>query len=131
MCLPKAEKDFRFFVQKISDEQSPRDGFAFNRRLSKFVCQRSRIFSSRNGYSGDAQHGNGFETVSENLKAWLEEATQMGSGDDSTVAIIYRPDALKEPETSPKAETKEAEKSASPGRFQNCSHANRFRVGNA
>ena len=57
---------------------------------------------------------NGFETVSENLKAWLEEANRMGSGDDSTVAIIYRPDALKKFEALPKEETIEAEKIVSP-----------------
>jgi len=60
---------------------------------------------------------NGFDAVSENLKGWLEEATQMGSGDDCTVGIIYRPNALKKsevteaskksekPETTTKTET--------------------------
>jgi serine/threonine protein phosphatase PrpC len=114
MCLPKAEKDFRFFVQKISDEQSPAmvllstDGY-----LNSFASE-AGFFQAGTDILAMLSTENGFETVSENLKAWLEEATQMGSGDDSTVAIIYRPDALKEPETSPKAETKEAEKSASP-----------------
>jgi hypothetical protein len=61
---------------------------------------------------------NGFETVSGNLKAWLEEATQMGSGDDSTVAIIYRPDALKNSEALQKAETKQAETTALPDDFK-------------
>ncbi|HEX8637564.1 MAG TPA: hypothetical protein VF692_05845, partial [Pyrinomonadaceae bacterium] len=37
-------------------------------------------------------------------KAWLEEATQMGSGDDSTVAIIYRPDLLKKSEKNEHSE---------------------------
>ena len=32
------------------------------------------------------------------MKTWLEEATLMGSGDDSTVAIIYCPEALKQSE---------------------------------
>jgi hypothetical protein len=51
----------------------------------------------------------GFEAVNDNLKAWLEEATQMGSGDDCTVGIIYRPDALKKPENAAKSETVSAE----------------------
>jgi hypothetical protein len=51
----------------------------------------------------------GFETVNDNLKSWLEEATQMGSGDDCTVGIIYRPDALKKPEIAAQSETVSAE----------------------
>jgi serine/threonine protein phosphatase PrpC len=113
MCLPKAEKDFRFFVQKISAEQSPAmillstDGY-----LNSFSSE-AGFFQAGTDILAMLGAENGFETVSENLKAWLEEATQMGSGDDSTVAIVFRPDALKKPEASPKAETKEAEKSAS------------------
>ncbi len=113
MCLPKAEKDFRFFVHKISHEQSPAmvllstDGY-----LNSFASE-AGFFQAGTDILAMLGAENGFETVSENLKAWLEEATQMGSGDDSTVAIVFRPDALKKPEASPKAETKEAEKSAS------------------
>ncbi len=114
MCLPKAENDFRFFVQKISAKDSPAmillstDGY-----LNSFSSE-AGFFQAGTDILSMLAAENGFETVSENLKAWLEEATQMGSGDDSTVAIIFRPDALKKPESSPKAETKEAEKTALP-----------------
>ncbi|MBA3599932.1 MAG: hypothetical protein H0W45_01640, partial [Acidobacteria bacterium] len=47
---------------------------------------------------------NGFDAVNENLKAWLEEATRMGSGDDCTVGIIYRPRALKKFDAAEKSE---------------------------
>ncbi len=113
MCLPKAEKDFRFFLQKISSEQSPAmillstDGY-----LNSFSSE-AGFFQAGTDILAMLGSENGFETVSENLKAWLEEANRMGSGDDSTVAIIYRPDALKKPEASPKAETMEAEKTDS------------------
>ncbi len=114
MCLPKAEKDFRFFAQKISHEQSPAmillstDGY-----LNSFSSE-AGFFQAGTDILTMLGSANGFESVSENLKSWLEEATQMGSGDDSTVAIIYRPDALKKSEAPPKAETKEAEKAAAP-----------------
>ena len=114
MCLPKAEKDFRFFVQKISTEQSfamilfSTDGY-----LNSFSSE-AGFFQAGTDILQMLAAENGFETVSENLKAWLEEATQMGSGDDSTVAIIYRPDGLKKPEALPKSETKEAEKADLP-----------------
>jgi serine/threonine protein phosphatase PrpC len=110
MCLPKAEKDFRFFLQKISSEQSPAmillstDGY-----LNSFSSE-AGFFQAGTDILTMLAAENGFETVSENLKAWLEEANRMGSGDDSTVAIIYRPNALKKPEASPKAERMEAEK---------------------
>ncbi|HXH69818.1 MAG TPA: PP2C family serine/threonine-protein phosphatase [Pyrinomonadaceae bacterium] len=114
MCLPKAEKDFRFFAQKISREQSPAmillstDGY-----LNSFSSE-AGFFQAGTDILTMLGSANGFESVSENLKSWLEEATQLGSGDDSTVAIIYRPDALKKSEAPPKPETKEAEKAAAP-----------------
>jgi serine/threonine protein phosphatase PrpC len=114
MCLPKAENDFRFFVQKISHEQSPAmillstDGY-----LNSFSSE-AGFFQAGTDILAMLAEVNGFETVSENLKAWLEEANRMGSGDDSTVAIIYRSDRLKKPEALPKTETKETEKVVSP-----------------
>jgi hypothetical protein len=47
---------------------------------------------------------NGHDAVNENLKSWLEEATRMGSGDDCTVGVIYRPDSLKKSDTAKKSE---------------------------
>ncbi len=114
MCLPKAENDFRFLVQKISAEQSPQmillstDGY-----LNSFSSE-AGFFQAGTDILAMLAAENGFETVSENLKAWLEEANRMGSGDDSTVAIIFRPDTLKKPEALLKEETKEAEKADSP-----------------
>jgi hypothetical protein len=92
--LPKAEKDFRFFVQKISADESPAmillstDGY-----LNSFSSE-AGFFQAATDILEMLRSDTGFNDVNDNLKAWLEEATQMGSGDDSTVAIIYRPDAL-------------------------------------
>ena len=110
MCLKDAEKDFRFFVQKISSEQSPAlvllstDGY-----LNSFSDE-AGFFQAGTDILNMLAAENGFGAVNENLKAWLEEATQMGSGDDCTVGIIYRPDALKKSEiteTSKKSEKPE------------------------
>jgi serine/threonine protein phosphatase PrpC len=43
----------------------------------------------------------GFDTVNRSVKGWLEEATRLGSGDDCTLGIICRMDALKPVSTSP------------------------------
>ena len=96
LCLPNAENDFRFIVQKISAEQTPAmillstDGY-----LNSFSSE-AGFFQAATDILEMLRAENGFIDVSDNLKAWLEEATQMGSGDDSTVAVIYRPDSLKE-----------------------------------
>ena len=108
LCLPKAENDFRFLVQKISDEQTPAmillstDGY-----LNSFSSE-AGFFQAGTDILEMLRAENGFDAVSENLKGWLEEATQMGSGDDCTVGIIYRPNALQksgETEKSEKPET--------------------------
>ncbi|MEP6903251.1 MAG: protein phosphatase 2C domain-containing protein, partial [Actinomycetota bacterium] len=95
MCLPKAENDFRFSIQMISAEQSPAmillstDGY-----LNSFSSE-AGFFQAATDILEMLRAEDGFNDVNINLKAWLEEATRMGSGDDSTVAVIYRPDALK------------------------------------
>ena len=92
MCLLKAENDFRFFVQKISAKQSPAmillstDGY-----LNSFSSE-AGFFQAATDILEMLRAENGFNDVNDNLKAWLEEATKMGSGDDCTVAVIYRPD---------------------------------------
>ncbi|MDQ3320974.1 MAG: protein phosphatase 2C domain-containing protein [Acidobacteriota bacterium] len=107
LCLKDAEKDFRFFAQKISGESSPAmillstDGY-----LNSFADE-AGFFQAGTDILNMLGAENGYEAVSENLKSWLEEATKMGSGDDCAVAIIYRPDLLKKPENVRKSVTPE------------------------
>lgn len=95
LCLPNAENDFRFFVQKNSAEASPAlillstDGY-----LNSFSDE-TGFFQAGTDIMQMLRAENGFNDVNDNLKAWLEEATQVGSGDDCAVAIIYCPDAIK------------------------------------
>jgi serine/threonine protein phosphatase PrpC len=98
LCLPKADKDFRFLVQKISAAEAPAmillstDGY-----LNSFSSE-AGFFQAGTDILEMLKTDDGFDAVSDNLKSWLEEATRMGSGDDCTVAIIYRPDRLKKSE---------------------------------
>ncbi len=114
MCLKDAENDFRFFVQKISSELSPQmillstDGY-----LNSFSDE-AGFFQAGTDILQMLRTENGFNDVNDNLKAWLEEATQMGSGDDCAVAIIYRPDALKKPEKIEQSEELETTTTETP-----------------
>jgi serine/threonine protein phosphatase PrpC len=109
LCLKDAEKDVRFFVQKFADKQTPAmillstDGY-----LNSFSSE-AGFFQAGTDILAMLGEEKGFEAVNDNLKAWLEEATKMGSGDDSTVGIIYCPDALKKTETAATSETVSAD----------------------
>lgn len=104
LCLPNAEKDFRFYVQTKSAENSPpmillsTDGY-----LNSFADEAGFLQAGTDILQMLATK-DGFADVNDNLKAWLEEATQMGSGDDCTVAIIYSPDLLKKTESDEQIE---------------------------
>ena len=103
MCSPNAEKDFRFSVQKISRENTPAlvmlstDGYINSFSEEAGFLKAGSDFLEMLGSEG-------FDFISENLKTWLEETTQTGSGDDTTVGIVYRPNGLKTLEAHP-AET--------------------------
>jgi hypothetical protein len=53
----------------------------------------------------------GFDPINASLKGWLEEATRSGSGDDCTLGLIVRMDALMKVAASPAAEVSQAEES--------------------
>jgi serine/threonine protein phosphatase PrpC len=94
LCLPHAENDFRFFVQEISAENAPAlvmlssDGY-----VNSFSEEAG--FLKAGGDFLELLGTEGYDYISENLKTWLEETTATGSGDDTTVGIIYRPEAVK------------------------------------
>lgn len=94
LCLPHAEKDFRFFVQEISAENAPAlimlstDGY-----VNSFSEEAGFLKAGSDFFELLGSEGHDF--ISENLKSWLEETTVTGSGDDTTVGIIYRSEAVK------------------------------------
>jgi hypothetical protein len=46
-----------------------------------------------------ALRAEGVEAVCQALPSWLNQVTTGGSGDDVTLGLLYRPDALQSPET--------------------------------
>ena len=115
LCLEKAADDFRFAVHPHGAGDLPAlillttDGY-YN------------SFATTAGFhqvGGDLLHmlrqEDGFGTVNRSVKGWLEEATAAGSGDDCTLAIICRMDALTAALSSGHATTSNADASdASP-----------------
>lgn len=115
LCTTGAERDFRFHLQRISGTPPAlillsTDGYV-------------NSFSNEEGFLKvgsdllEMLRTDGFDFVNESLKGWLEEATQMGSGDDTTLAIICRMEALKKtiaPATSTPHAQGSNEKSTTP-----------------
>ncbi len=93
LSLEKAASDFRVMVQDVSNEPPAlilmtTDGYA-------------NSFSDDEGFFKvgsdvlEMMRAEGFDSVGASVKAWIEEATRVGSGDDCTLGIICRMDALK------------------------------------
>jgi hypothetical protein len=92
LCLAGAERDFRSRLQQLTDTRPAlllvsTDGYV-------------NSFSDDAGFMKvgsdllEMMRAEGFDSVNASLKGWLEEATRAGSGDDTTVAVICRMDAL-------------------------------------
>jgi hypothetical protein len=101
LCLDKAAADFRFAVHPHGAGDLP----------ALILMTTDGYYNSFSTAAGFHQVGSdlllmlreedGFGTVNRSVKGWLEEATAAGSGDDCTLAIICRMDALKAISTSP------------------------------
>lgn len=98
LCSAGAEQDFRFRVQQISGEPP-----------ALILLSTDGYVNSFSDEAGFLKVGNdllemlrtdGFDFVNESLKGWLEEATHKGSGDDTTLGIICRMEALRKPEAT-------------------------------
>ena len=102
LCTRDAEKNFRV-------------------RLQPFACEPpALILLSTDGYVNsfsdaagflkvgsdllDMLRADGFDPVNRNLRGWLEEATRSGSGDDCTLGLICRMDALSKPAARPEGD---------------------------
>jgi hypothetical protein len=95
LCLEKAADDFRFAIHPHGAGDLP----------ALILLTTDGYYNSFSTTAGFHQVGSdllqmlreedGFGTVNRSVKGWLEEATAAGSGDDCTLAIICRMDALK------------------------------------
>ena len=103
LCTPDAEKNFRVRLQTFGDEPPAlillsTDGYAnsFSDSAGFFKVGSDLLQMLR---------ADGFDPVNASLKGWLEEATRTGSGDDCTLALVCRMDALSKTAEEPTAET--------------------------
>ena len=103
LCTPDAEKNFR--VRRIKFDDAPpalillsTDGYvnSFSDSAGFFKVGSDLLEMLR---------VDGFDPINASLKGWLEEATRSGSGDDCTVGILCRMDALRKQEEKPAAQT--------------------------
>jgi hypothetical protein len=92
LCSEAAARDFRLALLPLGEPPPAlilisTDGYA-------------NSFASDDGFIKVGQdilemlRTEGFDAVNRGVKGWLEEATRMGSGDDCTIGIICRMDAL-------------------------------------
>ena len=103
LCTPDAEKNFRVRLQQIADEPPAlillsTDGYvnSFSDTAGFFKVGTDLLEMLR---------ADGFDPINASLKGWLEEATRSGSGDDCTVALLCRMDALSKAEEKLETET--------------------------
>ncbi|MDQ3253552.1 MAG: protein phosphatase 2C domain-containing protein [Acidobacteriota bacterium] len=92
LCLNKAAEDFRFALHTFTDTTPAlilltTDGYA-----NSFSTTAG--FHQVGGDLIDMMRADGFDSVNRGVKGWLEEATTTGSGDDCTLALLVRMDAL-------------------------------------
>jgi serine/threonine protein phosphatase PrpC len=92
LCSQTAAQDFRFACRPLG-EPAPAlillttDGYANSfADDTGFLKAGSDIL--------ELLRTEGFDAVNQSVKGWLEEATRLGSGDDCTLGIILRMDAL-------------------------------------
>ncbi len=114
LCLDKAADDFRFAVH-------PHDAGDLPALILMTTDGYYNSFSTTAGFhqvGSDLiqmlREADGFDTVNRSIKGWLEEATAAGSGDDCTLAIICRMDALKATSSSNNAASTTAPPNAPP-----------------
>jgi serine/threonine protein phosphatase PrpC len=120
LCSETAAQDFRFAFEPLTDPppaliMMSTDGYA-----NSFTDD-AGFLKVGNDILGMLRT-DGFDAVNRSIKGWLEEATRMGSGDDCTLGIICRMDALQrlvpgdsivtEPSTRQMANSQGAEETA-------------------
>ena len=113
LCSAGAERDFRVRLQQLKDERPAlillsTDGYA-----NSFTDEAG--FLKVGSDLLEMMRADGFDSVNASLKGWLEEATQAGSGDDTTLAVICRMNALKKPETEKQPAAESAAAAAEAG----------------
>jgi serine/threonine protein phosphatase PrpC len=111
LCTVDAEKNFRFRLQQFDNERPALILLSTDGYVNSF--SESAGFLKVGSDLLEMLRADGFDSINASLKGWLEEATRSGSGDDCTLALICRMDALHTPFVKPEAEASEADETLS------------------
>ena len=115
LCTPDAEKNFRVRLQPFAGVPPGLILLSTDGYVNSFSD--SAGFLKVGSDLLEMLRVDGFDPVNASLKGWLEEATRSGSGDDCTLGLICRMDALSKPSETPPSEiarTDEATTAAAP-----------------
>ncbi|MCA1618379.1 MAG: protein phosphatase 2C domain-containing protein [Acidobacteria bacterium] len=102
LCTPDAEKNFRVRLQQFSDGPPALILLSTDGYVNSFSD--SAGFLKVGSDLLEMLRADGFDPINASLKGWLEEATRSGSGDDCTLGLICRMDALSKADAEPGAE---------------------------
>ncbi|HEX8852236.1 MAG TPA: PP2C family serine/threonine-protein phosphatase [Pyrinomonadaceae bacterium] len=101
LCTPDAEKNFRVRLQAFTGEPPALILLSTDGYVNSF--SESAGFLQVGSDLLEMLRADGFDPINASLKGWLEEATRSGSGDDCTLGLICRMNALKTPDAKPEA----------------------------
>jgi serine/threonine protein phosphatase PrpC len=107
LCTADAEKNFRVRLQQFSDGPPALILLSTDGYVNSFSD--SAGFLKVGSDLLEMLRADGFDPVNASLKGWLEEATRSGSGDDCTLGLICRMDALSKAGGEPGAEAVKTE----------------------
>lgn len=93
LCMEEAWRELRVCFQVLSKSYPALFLVATDGYSNSFSSESD--FLSVGGDLLEILQKNGVQYVRENLAAWLKEASNVGSGDDVTLGIVYRSDILK------------------------------------
>nr|MBA3240178.1 protein phosphatase 2C domain-containing protein [Acidobacteriota bacterium] len=102
LCTPDAEKNFRVRLQQLNDGPPALILLSTDGYVNSFSD--SAGFLKVGSDLLEMLRTDGFDPINASIKGWLEEATHSGSGDDCTLGLVCRMDALSKTEERPEAE---------------------------
>jgi hypothetical protein len=102
LCTADAENNFRVRLQQFSGHPPALILLSTDGYVNSFSD--SAGFLKVGSDLLEMLRADGFDSINASLKGWLEEATRSGSGDDCTLGLVCRMDALIKKDERPAAE---------------------------
>ena len=106
LCTPDAEQNFRVRLQQFAGEPPALILLSTDGYVNSFSD--SAGFLKVGSDLLEMLRADGFDSINASIKGWLEEATRSGSGDDCTLGLVCRMEALSKPAAEPEAESVKA-----------------------